>query len=148
MQAFTHTRSQQSLNDGNFGKGGEVHESPREAGQEIRHQRIASYSPLYTAVRNYTGMAVSPWVEPNRKPGVTTPMANNGKICLAKPQEAQSHSLVLFVTFVENRVADSAEIATTIGTSGTSFASVTNRFARIAETTVAIARVKPTKRAV
>ena len=38
-------------------------------------------------------IAVLSCVEPSMKPAVTTPIASNGIICLAKPHEANAHSL-------------------------------------------------------
>src|SRR5690606_38375281 len=39
------------------------------------------------------GMETSSWVEPSKKPAITTPMASKGIICLVKSQLEMIHSL-------------------------------------------------------
>lgn len=84
-------------------------------------------------------MAVLSCVEPSRKPAVTTPIASNGNICLAKPHEDIAHSLFSSSCLSKSRMTARAVIATIIGTSGISFVSSINRLARMTETAVAIA---------
>ena len=86
-------------------------------------------------------MEVLSCVDPNKKPAVTTPMANNGNICLAKPQAENTHSLFSSFCLSKSSITDNTVIAVIIGISGTDFAEVINMFARMAETNVATAPV-------
>ena len=82
---------------------------------------------------------VSPCVDPNKKPAVTTPTANRGIICFAKPQEDNSQSR-FSVPFLSNKSnTDKQVTATSIGTSGTSFSSAMKIFERTTDATVIIA---------
>ena len=82
---------------------------------------------------------VSSWVDPNRKPAVTTPTASSGMICLAKPQDENSQSRFSSLFLSSNSTTDKQVMATSIGTSGVNFSLGIKLLDRMADEAVMIA---------